>query len=60
MNLTTQSATPMAQHRLEPGDRFPDFGLPDHAGTVRSLYQRARGIGHRPFRRQRRGRCARC
>ena len=45
MNLTTQSATPMAQHRLEPGDRFPDFGLPDHAGTVRSLYQRARGSG---------------
>jgi predicted 2-oxoglutarate/Fe(II)-dependent dioxygenase YbiX len=45
MNLTTQSATPMAQHRLEPGDRFPDFGLPDHAGTVRSLYQRARGAG---------------
>jgi predicted 2-oxoglutarate/Fe(II)-dependent dioxygenase YbiX len=45
MNLTTQSAVPMAQHRLEPGDRFPDFGLPDQAGTVRSLYQRARGSG---------------
>jgi len=46
MNLTTQSATPMAaQHKLEPGDRFPDFGLPDQAGTVRSLYQRARGSG---------------
>lgn len=45
MNLTTQSAMPMAQHRLEPGDRFPDFGLPDQAGTVRSLYQRARGSG---------------
>jgi predicted 2-oxoglutarate/Fe(II)-dependent dioxygenase YbiX len=45
MNLTTQSAMPMAQHRLEPGDRFPDFGLPDGAGTVRSLYQRARGSG---------------
>ena len=45
MNVATQSATPTAQHRLEPGDRFPDFGLPDHAGTVRSLYQRARGSG---------------
>ena len=45
MNLTTQSAMPMAQHRLEPGDRFPDFGLPDQSGTVRSLYQRARGSG---------------
>jgi predicted 2-oxoglutarate/Fe(II)-dependent dioxygenase YbiX len=45
MNVTTQSAMPMARHRLEPGDRFPDFGLPDHAGTVRSLYQRARGSG---------------
>ena len=45
MNLTTPSAMPMAQHRLEPGDRFPDFGLPDQAGTVRSLYQRARGSG---------------
>jgi predicted 2-oxoglutarate/Fe(II)-dependent dioxygenase YbiX len=45
MNLTTQSAMPTAQHRLEPGDRFPDFGLPDQAGTVRSLYQRARGSG---------------
>ena len=45
MNVTTQSTTPMAQHRLEPGDRFPDFGLPDHAGKVRSFYQRARGSG---------------
>jgi predicted 2-oxoglutarate/Fe(II)-dependent dioxygenase YbiX len=45
MDLTTQSAMPMAQHRLEPGDRFPDFALPDQAGTVRSLYQRARGSG---------------
>jgi len=49
MNLATPSATPMAQHRLEPGDRFPDFGLPDHAGTVRSLYQRARGSGSAIF-----------
>ena len=45
MNVTTQSAKPVAQHRLEPGDRFPDFGLPDHAGAMRSLYQRARGSG---------------
>ena len=45
MNVTTHSAMPMAQCRLEPGDRFPDFGLPDHTGTVRSLYQRARGSG---------------
>jgi predicted 2-oxoglutarate/Fe(II)-dependent dioxygenase YbiX len=45
MNVTTHAAMPTARHRLEPGDRFPDFGLPDHAGTVRSLYQRARGSG---------------
>src|SRR5688572_10939835 len=45
MNVTTHSAMPMAQHRLELGDRFPDFGLPDHAGKVRSFYQRARGSG---------------
>jgi predicted 2-oxoglutarate/Fe(II)-dependent dioxygenase YbiX len=45
MNVTTHSTMPMAQHRLEPGDRLPDFGLPDHAGTVRSLYQRAQGSG---------------
>ena len=45
MNLTTESAMPMARHELEPGDRFPDFGLPDQTGTVRSLYQRARGSG---------------
>jgi predicted 2-oxoglutarate/Fe(II)-dependent dioxygenase YbiX len=49
MNVTTQSAMPMAQNRLEPGDRFPDFGLPDHAGTVRSFYQRARGSGTAMF-----------
>ena len=45
MNVSTQAAAPMAQQRLEPGDRFPDFGLPDHAGAVRSFYQRARGCG---------------
>jgi predicted 2-oxoglutarate/Fe(II)-dependent dioxygenase YbiX len=45
MTATTQTAIPPVQQRLEPGDRFPDFGLPDRAGTVRSLYQRARGNG---------------
>jgi predicted 2-oxoglutarate/Fe(II)-dependent dioxygenase YbiX len=45
MSVTTQSPKPTAQHRLEPGDRFPDFGLPDHKGAVRSFYQRARGSG---------------
>ena len=45
MNVASQSATPRAQHRLEPGDRFPDFVLPDQTGAVVGLYQRARGLG---------------
>jgi predicted 2-oxoglutarate/Fe(II)-dependent dioxygenase YbiX len=45
MNLAQQPAMPTSQRRLGPGDRFPDFGLPDQAGMVRSLYQRAHGSG---------------
>jgi predicted 2-oxoglutarate/Fe(II)-dependent dioxygenase YbiX len=45
MNVAAQTAVPGARHRLELGDRFPDFALPDQAGMVRSLYQRARGLG---------------
>ncbi|MEZ5830786.1 MAG: 2OG-Fe(II) oxygenase [Dongiaceae bacterium] len=45
MNASVQTAPPGARYRLEPGDRFPDFALPDQVGTVRSLYQRARGMG---------------
>ncbi|MEZ5830785.1 MAG: 2OG-Fe(II) oxygenase [Dongiaceae bacterium] len=32
-----------ARHRLEPGDRFPDFVLADQNDTVRAFSQRARG-----------------
>jgi predicted 2-oxoglutarate/Fe(II)-dependent dioxygenase YbiX len=49
MNLAQPTATPPLQRRLTPGDRFPDFGLPDQAGMVRSLYQRARGSGTAVF-----------
>jgi predicted 2-oxoglutarate/Fe(II)-dependent dioxygenase YbiX len=44
MNLTTQPAMPRVQHRLEPGDRFPDFVLADRAGAPWGLYQRAQGL----------------
>jgi hypothetical protein len=44
MNVATQPATPRAQHRLEPGDRFPDFVLPDQTGAVWGLYGRAQGL----------------
>lgn len=43
MNLATQPAMPRAQHRLEPGDRFPDFVLADQTGAAWGLYQRAQG-----------------
>jgi predicted 2-oxoglutarate/Fe(II)-dependent dioxygenase YbiX len=44
MNMATQPPIPGAQHRLEPGDRFPDFELADRTEAVRSLYQRAQGL----------------
>jgi predicted 2-oxoglutarate/Fe(II)-dependent dioxygenase YbiX len=36
-------AMPQAQHRLEPGDRFPEFMLADQTGAVRAFSQRVRG-----------------
>ena len=45
MTLAQPTATPPVLRRLAPGDRFPDFGLPDQTGMVRSFYQRARGSG---------------
>jgi predicted 2-oxoglutarate/Fe(II)-dependent dioxygenase YbiX len=49
MNVATQPATPRGQHRLEPGDRFPDFILPDQTGTVWGLYGRAQGLATAVF-----------
>jgi predicted 2-oxoglutarate/Fe(II)-dependent dioxygenase YbiX len=34
---------PRAQHRLEPGDRFPEFMLADQTGAMRGFSQRVRG-----------------
>jgi predicted 2-oxoglutarate/Fe(II)-dependent dioxygenase YbiX len=34
---------PRARHRLEPGDRVPDFLLPDQTGAVRAFYLRVQG-----------------
>jgi predicted 2-oxoglutarate/Fe(II)-dependent dioxygenase YbiX len=42
-------AMPQARHRLEAGDRFPDFILADQTGTVRAFYQRVRGMGMAVF-----------
>jgi predicted 2-oxoglutarate/Fe(II)-dependent dioxygenase YbiX len=34
---------PQPQHRLEPGDRFPEFILADQTGAMRAFSQRVRG-----------------
>lgn len=34
---------PRARYRLEPGDRVPDFLLPDQTGAVRAFYLRVQG-----------------
>jgi predicted 2-oxoglutarate/Fe(II)-dependent dioxygenase YbiX len=49
MNVATQPAMPQAQHRLEPGDRFPDFVLPDQTGAAWGLYGRAQGLATAVF-----------
>jgi predicted 2-oxoglutarate/Fe(II)-dependent dioxygenase YbiX len=49
MNVATHPVTPRGQHRLEPGDRFPDFILPDQTGTVWGLYGRAQGLATAVF-----------
>lgn len=36
---------PRASHRLEPGDRFPDFMLADQTGSVRRFNERVHGRG---------------
>jgi predicted 2-oxoglutarate/Fe(II)-dependent dioxygenase YbiX len=36
---------PRARHRLEPGDRFPEFMLADQTGAMRAFNQRVRGFG---------------
>jgi predicted 2-oxoglutarate/Fe(II)-dependent dioxygenase YbiX len=41
--------TPQAQHRLEPGDRFPEFMLADQTGAMRAFSQRARGLAMAVF-----------
>src|SRR5215475_8248299 len=45
MNVNSPSQMPAPRHRLEPGDRFPDFVLADQTGTPWGLYQRAQGMG---------------
>src|SRR5688500_20202632 len=42
-------AMPQAQHRLEPGDRFPEFMLADHTGAMRAFSQRVRGLAMAVF-----------
>jgi predicted 2-oxoglutarate/Fe(II)-dependent dioxygenase YbiX len=44
-----QTATLKAKHRLEPGDRFPDFMLADQTGMVSAFYIRVRGRGMAVF-----------
>ena len=38
-----------AQHRLEPGDRFPEFVLADQTGAMRAFSQRVRGLAMAVF-----------
>lgn len=40
---------PRAQHRLEPGDRFPEFVLADQTGAMRGFSQRVRGLAMAVF-----------
>ena len=40
---------PQAQHRLEPGDRFPEFILADQTGAMRAFSQRVRGLAMAVF-----------
>ena len=40
---------PRAQHRLEPGDRFPEFMLADQTGAMRAFSQRVRGLAMAVF-----------
>jgi predicted 2-oxoglutarate/Fe(II)-dependent dioxygenase YbiX len=40
---------PRAQHRLEPGDRFPEFMLADQTGAMRGFSQRVRGLAMAVF-----------
>ena len=42
-------AMPQAQHRLEPGDRFPEFMLADQTGAMRAFSQRVRGLAMAVF-----------
>lgn len=41
--------TLQAQHRLEPGDRFPEFTLADQTGAMRAFSQRVRGLAMAVF-----------
>jgi predicted 2-oxoglutarate/Fe(II)-dependent dioxygenase YbiX len=43
MNIATQPAAPEVRHRLEAGDRFPDFVLADQTGAPWGLYQHSQG-----------------
>jgi predicted 2-oxoglutarate/Fe(II)-dependent dioxygenase YbiX len=49
MNPAPQPPMLRAKHRLEPGDRFPDFILADQTGKVSAFYQRVRGMGMAVF-----------
>lgn len=49
MTAATQTPMPQARHRLEPGDRVPDFILADQADMVRPFYQRVSGRGMAVF-----------
>jgi predicted 2-oxoglutarate/Fe(II)-dependent dioxygenase YbiX len=42
-------AMPRPQHRLEPGDRFPEFTLADQTGAMRAFSQRVRGTAMAVF-----------
>jgi predicted 2-oxoglutarate/Fe(II)-dependent dioxygenase YbiX len=42
-------AMPRPQHRLEAGDRFPEFTLADQTGAMRAFSQRVRGVAMAVF-----------
>ena len=49
MTSAMSQPMPRAQHRLEPGDRFPEFILADQTGAMRAFSQRVRGLAMAVF-----------
>jgi predicted 2-oxoglutarate/Fe(II)-dependent dioxygenase YbiX len=49
MTLAMPPRMPRPEHRLEPGDRFPEFTLADQSGAMRAFNQRVRGVAMAVF-----------